>query len=300
MMLPKINYIKVNTLTEAYDAINQCLGELSILAGETDLLIELRKKDLDTHQNILDISNINLLKEIKENGELIKIGSLVTHTQLAESPILKKHAALLAQAASMIGSLQIRNRGTIGGNICNASPCADTVPPLVALDAEVTLSSIDGERVLPVADFIKGPYKTARKSDEILTCISFKKLPEGCRSHFIKLGRRNALSIARLQVAVVGMLDNTGNICYIKLAPGSSMPTPTRLHEVEKMLINEKPTSDLFVEAGERTAQIMIEKTGIRWSTEYKKPVLAALVRRGLEKVFKKTTNHGDTETQSR
>src|SRR5208283_4982907 len=125
------------------------------------------------------------------------------HTGVAFSKLLQERAKLLSSAASVIGSPQVRERGTVGGNIMNAAACADTVPPLIALGARVTLQSKAGCRELALADLFVKPYQTKAKPDELLTDIRFPKLPPGARSAFIKLGRRNALSISRMSVAVV-------------------------------------------------------------------------------------------------
>ncbi|MBN1755388.1 xanthine dehydrogenase family protein subunit M [bacterium] len=285
-MLPEIKYYKANTVEETVHILAQNKHAIRILAGGTDLLPELRSEKQNRKVIILDISSIKLLNKIEDEGHFIRIGALVKHSQMVESILLGRHAGFLTQASSLVGSAQIRNRGTLGGNICNAAPCADTLPPLVALDAELTLESSSGNRTELLSGFIRGAYKTNRANDEFLTWIRFKKLPEGCRSNFIKLGRREALSIARLQVAACGMIDSNNKICYIRIVPGSTTPNVFRFTEVEEYLLGNEPSERLFSKAGDMVARKMVEITGVRWSTEYKKPVIAALVRRSLQAIF--------------
>src|ERR1017187_1897646 len=187
------DYIAVETIAEACSVLAGHGTELSILAGGTDLLIELRRGTTKAPKVVLDISGVAELGGIDEADGRITIKPLVTHTRLVRSALVGKFAPLLGSAASAIGSPQIRDRGTVGGNIMNAAACADTVPPLVALGAMVTLQSKGGCRELALADLFVKPYQTKAKPNELLTTIRFPKLPPDAHSAFIKLGRRNAL-----------------------------------------------------------------------------------------------------------
>jgi carbon-monoxide dehydrogenase medium subunit len=232
---------------------------------------------------VLDISRAEGLEGIAAHDDAIGVGPLTTHARLAGSPILLARAPLLAEAASLIGSPQIRNRGTVGGNIMNAATCADTVPPLIALGAEVILRSASGERRMQLKELFAGPYRTVARPDELLTEIRFPAPASRTRSAFIKLGRRNALSIARLSVAVVLRLDEEGRIADPRVVPGSAFPAWERVSEAEEMLAGAIPSRELFAAAGRAAAGAMVARTGRRWSTEYKEPVIAELVRRALE-----------------
>lgn len=276
-------YISSNSIAETLQILSEYKEYAKILAGGTDLLIELRRNPAKYPKAILDIGFIDELNGIyTENGSVI-LRPLTTHTQLIKSELIIKHAFLLSEAASQIGSLQIRNRGTVGGNIMNAAACADTVPPLVVLDAEVSLQSSNGTRKFKLADFFIKPYRTKANPDEVLTEIKFQKLSEDTKSKFIKLGRRNALAISRLSVATAIKLDANGVIQEARIVPGAALPTWRRIYEAEQILIGEKPSQKLFDTAGKIVSEVMISYTGRRWSTEYKEPVIAALVRRALE-----------------
>jgi xanthine dehydrogenase iron-sulfur cluster and FAD-binding subunit A len=276
-------YIRVATVAEACLILAEHGADAAILAGGTDLLIKLRRLSAQTPKLIIDISRLSELSGIAERDGDLVIGPLATHTQLQRSGLVQRRAHLLASAAASIGAPQIRNRGTIGGNIMNAAACADTVPPLIALGATITLQSGAGARELNLGELFLKPYQTTANPDELLTAIRFPCLPATVRSAFVKLGRRNALSITRLSVAAILEIGADGRIDGARIVPGAAFPTWRRVTEAEQMLMGEKPAADLFAAVGRRVSAEMIRETGRRWSTEYKEPVLAVLVRRVLE-----------------
>ncbi len=276
-------YISTKSINEATQVLSEFQQDARVLAGGTDVLIELRRPHAKIPKAILDISYIESLNGISESDGSIILKPLSTHTQILKSDLVRKYAQLLGIAASQIGAPQIRNRGTVGGNVMNAATCADTVPPLIALDAEITLRSNGGSRTMKLVDFFIKPYKTKAEPDDVLIEITFSKLPSNAQSAFIKLGRRNALSISRLSVAAILMQDKKGLISEARIVPGAALPTWMRVKEAEEMLIGEKPSLKLFTAAGQKVSDVMISYTGRRWSTEYKEPVIGVLVRRALE-----------------
>jgi xanthine dehydrogenase iron-sulfur cluster and FAD-binding subunit A len=278
-----LDYITVGSIAEACGLLAAHGAEVRVLAGGTDLLVEWRRPSAKRPKIVLDISRVPELRGITESDGSITIRPLATHTDLVRSNLVRKFAPLLGMAAATIGSPQIRGRGTVGGNVMNAAACADTVPPLIALGATVTLQSQGGARDLALADLFVKPYQTKAKPDELLTGIRLSKLPSVARSAFIKLGRRNALSISRLSVAAILRLGDDGRIAEARIVPGAAFPTWQRVTEAERTLVGEKPGSKLFAAAGQKVSEEMIKATGRRWSTEYKEPVLAVLVRRALE-----------------
>ena len=165
----------------------------------------------------------------------------------------------------------------------NAAACADTVPPLVALGARLTLRSLRKERVVGIDDFFEKPYRSVARENEVLTLIRFRPAPENARTVFLKLGRRNAVSIARLSVAALVVRDSRGVITEARIVPGAATPVWNRFTEAEAVLTGMKPSASLFAEAGRRASVTMVHLAGRRWSTAYKEPVLAVLVRRALE-----------------
>ena len=277
------DYIPVATIAEACSLLSEHGPDASVLAGGTDLLIKLRRALTKSPKVLLDTFRANELGGIIESDGGILIRPHTTHSQLLRSNALRTFAPCLVSAASTIGSPQIRNRGTIGGNIMNAATCADTVPPLIALGAIVTLQSKTGRREMDLAELFLKPYQTRARPDELLTAVHFGKLPSNARSAFIKLGRRNALSISRLSVAAILQINDDGKIGDARIVPGSVFPVWKRVTDAEAMLVGEKPAVKLFAAAGKKVAGQMIKEAGRRWSTEYKEPVIAVLVRRALE-----------------
>jgi carbon-monoxide dehydrogenase medium subunit/xanthine dehydrogenase FAD-binding subunit len=279
-------YIVPGSVTEAVEALHEYGGSARVLAGGTDLLVEWRHPGVRMPAVVVDISRIESLRGISLEGRDILLGPLTTHGKLMRSDVIWSGAPLLASAASMIGSPQIRNRGTLGGNIMNGAPCADTVPPLIALGATVTLSSVAGDRECHLSGFFNRPYATIASGEELLTRIRFQALPPGTKTSFVKLGRRNALSISRLSVAAVVSVDDADVIIDARIVPGAVHPVWKRVMEAENLLIGRSPSRTLFAEAGRVLSEVAIRETGRRWSTEYKEPVIAALVRRALENCF--------------
>ena len=280
----EFEYLRPLSLGEACDLLSRHGGCAKVMAGGTDLVVALREENLRLKglQYVMDLSHIPELAYIREEEGTIRIGALATHAQVAVSPAIRRHAHLLAQACSQVGSPQVRNRGTLAGNIANASPAADTVPALVALQARVTLMSSRGSRELSVAEVLAGPYRTNLAADEIIAGISFKKLPPSAGSAFLKIGRRWAMSIARLNVAVVIDLDEGCVVREARIVPGGALPVAAKLPAVEEMVRGQVLTEGLAQAAGEKAGQEMVGLSGIRWSTEYKLPVLAVLVRRSI------------------
>jgi CO/xanthine dehydrogenase FAD-binding subunit len=279
IILKMSEFLKPASVKEVNHILTEKGSSAHIIAGGTDLLVEARLKDDYFSGALVDISGINEIHQIIETDTSIEIGTAVTHDQIVKSPLINQHALVLSQACHQIGSQQIRNRGTIGGNICNASPCADSIPALFVLDARIFINSGKTETEIAITDFFISPYHTILKPDEWITKIRFKKMDANQQSAFIKLGRRNALSISRMNMAAVLELENE-IITSVRFTPGSVFPVWKRITEVEELLTGKKISLELFEEAGQVTAEKMIEISGRRWSTPYKEPVVAALTER--------------------
>ena len=279
-------YIVAMSVPEAVAALHEHGPGARVLAGGTDLLVEWRHPGSRMPGVVVDISRIDALRGISLDGRGVVLGPLTTHAEIVRSGVIRAEAPFLASAAFSIGSPQIRNRGTLGGNIMNGAACADTVPPLIALGATVTLSSVGGSHECHLSGFYNKPYTTAATPEELLTQVRFPALPRGAKCAFLKLGRRNALSISRLSVAAVVAVDESGVVSDARIVPGAAQTVWKRAMEAEKILIGNPPSDTLFAEAGHVVSEILIRETGRRWSTEYKEPVIAALVRRALEHCF--------------
>lgn len=252
-----------------------------IIAGGTDLIPALRNETI--HPGfILNILEIDGLKGVTEEGEMIRIGSATTFTEMTRSEILKIHLPLLVEAASWVGGPTIRNRGTLGGNICNGSPAADVLPAVVALDGEVEFRSRSGRRVLPAGAVVEGPYKTRILPDEILTAVRFRKLPPGTRSAFEKVARRKAMARSYMSVCVVLSFGGGGLVTNARIVLGAVEAVARRITEAEKVLTGKKPEEKVIEEAAEALAASL---SGV-WIPEYKMPVVRLVFKRNLKKIL--------------
>lgn len=280
-------FLTTQKIEEALNYLDK-FSKVHLLAGGTDLLVNLYKESprLPDFDYLLDISHIPELKIIYLNNNFMEIGPLVTHSRLINEPLIKNNFPLLMEAAYTIGSTQIRNRGTIGGNLVNASPAADLLPPLIALMAEVELTSRKGKRVLPLEEFLAAPYKTKLQANELLTKIKIPLLGDHYYTDFQKIGRRKALSIARLSLALVVKIDQGGIFQDARVVPGSATPYPQSLSKVEKAIEGKSINKIDLEEIGRIISEEMISITGVRWSTPYKKPTIAVLIKRALEKII--------------
>lgn len=281
-MIPPFDYKTPKTLQEACHLLWEDCGKVKVIAGGTDLVIGLRNGD-HSPRLLIDITRIPELRKIEEREGRILIGAAVTHSEIASSPLLKKYGRVLSDAASEIGSPQIRNLGTIGGNIVNASPAADSLPPLMVLNAVGKIVSREGAREVPLDQLFKGPYETNLKPHEILVHIGFQKLSSVMRSSFVRLARREAMAIARMSMAVVLRIEKSTNLIEdIRISPGAVMPRPQRMSEVEEFLKRKSPDEAILKTASQKVSGVMVRTSGVRSSTSYKAPVVEALFLRAM------------------
>jgi CO/xanthine dehydrogenase FAD-binding subunit len=215
------------------EAVSLLAAGGQVLAGGTDFYPALGERLPEGR--VIDITSVAKLRGIFVEPEWIKIGGLTTWTDVIRTPLPKAFDALKA-AAREIGSVQIQNRATVAGNLCNASPAADGVPPLLALDAEVELTSATGTRRVPLQDFIAGNRKTLKRPDELLTMIWVPRTMEDAASAFLKLGARKYLVISISMVAAAVQTDARGRVAEARVAVGSCSAKAIRLHELERAL----------------------------------------------------------------
>lgn len=269
-------FFQPDTLMKALQLRRDYEGS-SLLAGGTDLVVGMRH-DKAPKGSMIDLSRVPELKGINAAGGTIKIGPMTTFTEISDSELLRTAAAVLCEAAETVGSPQIRNRGTIGGNICNASAAADGIPPLLCLDSEVELQSLmaDGTvstRILPLEDFLIDSGKTALEGNEIMTGVQFKLPFADTLSSFKKIGRRNALAISRLNgCCTLRMRDEV--VEGIRFSLGASTSKPERIRAVEEFLTGRELTAEALNTAGKLAAEHVFLQTGTRSSSGYKLPVI--------------------------
>lgn len=306
-MLPSFEVLQPATLAEACQLLEQqAPNGAVVLAGGTDLLVDLRQPIIPAHlprckgcdprtglpQKAMDktptcliaLSRISELRgiELLANGD-IAIGAMTSITEICNSSLVRERLTALAEGGDNLGSPLVRNRGTLGGNICNARPAADAFVPSVALGARLELQSVRGTRMVPVEDFATGPGKTIREADEILVRLIFPALPDRTGSACLKLANRKALEISVVNVAARVTLKN-GKIGEARIALGAVAPTPILVKKAGEFLTGKKASAENLEKAGRLAASECRPITDHRGSALYRVEMVAVLVRRALEK----------------
>ncbi len=284
--MQEFKYFSPSNITEALKILDSTVGYKKILGGGTDLTIALMNKQI-CPDAIIDLKNIKELSYIKSDNEYIRIGSMTTFTDIAESELIKSQARVLQESCEVMGSPQIRNWATIGGNVVNASPAADSVPALIALDAEVKLESVSGVRVLKVQNILQGINKTNLRENEILTEISFKVPSDNAVTGFRKLGRRAALSIARICIAcLIEAEENTRRCRDVKIALGAVAKNPIRATAAEEVLIGKDISQKLINDCVEVISEIAVKNIGNRPSLPFKRQSIKGISRELLTRLY--------------
>ncbi len=275
------SYITPSTLDEALKELAEKPSETRIVAGATDLMLELERGIRPGITRLIDISRLPGLDQILHDGDWIRLGPLVTHNQCAGSPLIREHAMTLALACWEVGAPQIRNRGTVAGNLITASPANDSIPPLMALDAEITLRSTAGERHLPLADFYTGVRGTVMAPDELLSEIRFPVGPGSRRSAFFKLGLRRAQAISVVNSAIVLDFDED-RIARARLTLGSVAPVVLHAEEAEAFLTGKSLDLEVIEHAAALAANAAQPIDDLRGSAAYRKHMVKVCVSRSL------------------
>ena len=251
-----------------------------ILSGGTDFFPALG--DRPVFGPVVDVSGLSEIKGITVTADHIRIGGLTTWTELVAARLPRSFDALKS-AAREIGGIQIQNRGTVAGNLCNASPAADGVPPLLALDAEIELGSSAGVRRVPLTDFIVGNRKTLRRPDEILTNVIVPRRLDDARSAFLKLGARRYLVISIVMVAAVVKTDSAGCVAEARIAVGSCSATPQRLFALELALAGAPARIGLGAIASTKHLAPLSPIDDVRATASYRSDAGLTLVQRALD-----------------
>src|SRR5580658_5069203 len=271
-------FLQPATLAEAVQALAETRGV--VLSGGTDFFPA--RVDRPITETVIDISRVRELKGISIEAERIVIGGRTTWSEIAGAALPRGFDGLKS-AAREVGSIQIQNFGTVAGNLCNASPAADGVPPLLTLDAEVHLASASGTRAMPLADFILGNRKTARRADEILTSVSVPRRLENAASSFLKLGARRYLVISIVMVAVTILADERGCVAEARIAVGSCSAVARRLRRLEESLVGAAARRGLgkLVTADYFDAISPIDD--VRGTAAYRRDASVTLVQRAID-----------------
>ncbi len=275
---PKSLYLKPKTLDEAVSLLASPGGQ--ILAGGTDFYPA--QGERLPQGRVVDITALGELRGISTGKEWIRIGGLTTWSDVIRASLPRCFDALKA-AAREVGSVQIQNRGTVAGNLCNASPAADGVPPLLALDAEVELASAAGRRRMPLDQFLAGNRKTLRRPDEILAAVLVPQRMEDAASAFLKLGARRYLVISISMAAAVVQADETGRVAEAHVAVGSCSATARRLRDLERELVGLPSKAGISGAVRAEHLNLLSPIDDIRATADYRLDASLTLVQRALE-----------------
>jgi CO/xanthine dehydrogenase FAD-binding subunit len=281
-------YLFPASLDEALSMLVEYEGEARVIAGGTDLVPQLKKKERKV-KCLVDVSRLPELKGIHRQDGVIRIGAAVTHQKLAASKLLQEQASALAQGAASVGSPQIRYMGTVGGNVVNAQPAADTAIPLLALGAEAEIASLEGIRREPLeALYLRPGESKVDASSEILVALRFPALDHHWGSAFARLAKRRALSLPILNAAVVVQVDGDGRTLEdVSIALGPVWLTPFRARQAEAALRGQ-PLDEAVVEAALELAsqEAQPRSNPLRGSAEYRREMVKVLLRRALERAL--------------
>ncbi len=275
------SYYTVGSTAEALELLQQYQGRARIIAGGTDLMLEMERGKRAEVEALIDITRIPHQDNITLHGDTIHLGLLVNHNHVVGSALIRERALPLAQACWEVGAPQIRNRATIAGNVITGSSANDTIVPLMVLDATVTLASVDGERAVRLSDFYTGLRKTVMRPNELLTGISFPALKANERGVFIKLGLRRAQAISVTNVATVLRFDGE-NVVSAAIALGSVAPTVIRVAGAEAALIGQPLTDEVIRNAARIASATPTPISDIRSTAEYRTEMVKVLVARSL------------------
>ena len=279
MRLPKFEYLSPQTVQEACSLLAQHGDKAKVLAGGTDLM-NVMKERVITPEYVIGLRNISDLDYIEADADGIRIGALTTLTSLGNSSIVKEKFPCLAEVPGKMATVQIRNMGTVGGNLCNAAPSADTAPILICLGAQAKIAGPNGERVVALEDFFSGPGQTVLEDGEILTEIQVPNQPSNTAGAYFKMSRV-AVDLAIVGVGAVITAD--GDTCSdIKITLGAVAPTPIRAKNTEALIKGKKIEDSLIEEAGKTAAEEATPIDDVRGSAFYRTEMVNVLTKRAI------------------
>ena len=286
LLLPKFEYHEPQNIDDACLLLHQLKPDGKIIAGGTDVLVNLKTGKI-TPKALISIARLSGLSGIEQQGSKIWIGSQTIVSDLAENKLIRNKYPILSKAASTLGSPLIRNRATIGGNIVTARPAADLIPPLIALGATFELKCEEGTREVLLEEFLVGPGQTMIRENEILTRVILGEMPLLTGGDYIKLGHRKALEIAIVAVASIIILNQSKTIIQdAKVILSAVAPKAIHAVSAEQALRGEKPTRKLFEFAASRASEDCKPISDIRGGGEYRKEMVKVLTKRTLVNAF--------------
>lgn len=284
--LPGFDYVRPETADEVVRLLQEEGEGARLLMGGTDLLPGLRDGAYRPRL-VVDVKGLPGMKVAAFDPDRgLTLGAAVTMNELVRQPQVQAHYPLLAQAAAAVASYQIRNRATIGGNLANASPCADTAPACLVMEAELAVRGPEGDRLVPAEAFFLGPGRTALQAGEFVTAVHFPPPPEGAAARYLKLGRCRTGDLSLVGVAVLGYPDGNGAGHCFRIGLGSVAPTPLRAAEAEAYLEAQPTGQEALAAAAERAMAAASPITDVRGTAEYQRAMVRTLTLRALRDVW--------------
>ncbi|MEW6242917.1 MAG: xanthine dehydrogenase family protein subunit M [Bacillota bacterium] len=276
----KMRYAAPRTLTEALRLLGEEREGVYVVAGSTNVLPDLRAKKIRPSL-LLSIEKLGELKGIHADGDVVTVGALTTINELLASRDIELNAGILHQAAQRFADPLVRNRATIGGNLANASPAADSAVPLLALDAVLDICSARGEREVPLSSFFTGPGKTVLERDELIRAVRFPSDSENQKA-FIKFGLREAMAISLVSVGVELRIQKD-EVAYARVAFGAVAPTPMRGFRTEEFLVGKKLTAEVLDEARQVASREVRPISDVRATESYRRHISGVLLGRAIK-----------------
>jgi carbon-monoxide dehydrogenase medium subunit len=284
-----MEYFEPRSVSEALSVLAKHGAEAKIIAGGTDVMVDIKFKE--EPGGLVNIKKIPGLSGISENGAGLRIGPLTTIRDIETNALVRDKLPVLWEASHQFASLQVRNTATIGGNICRASPSGETLAPLLVLDAKAKLAFGDGEKTVPFTSFFQGPGKSSTGNTGLLIEIDVPYPPSGSSSVYLKHAVRGAMDIAMVGVAVLMTPDSGKNsIADVRIGLGAVAPTPVRAPKAEALLRGKTLTASLLREVAALAASESSPIDDQRSSAEYRRWIVEALTRKGLEQTWKAAT----------
>jgi CO/xanthine dehydrogenase FAD-binding subunit len=287
MSMIDFDYYAPGSLQEALSLLDKGKEGVKVLSGGTDLIVQM--KDRRARPTVVvDVKRIPELNRVAWNEkEGLFIGAAVPLSRVVTFPPIVERFGILYEACSLIGSVQLRNRGTVGGNICNAAPSADSAPPLLCLEAKTLVAGPEGNRLVPLGEFFLGPGKTALAHNELLVGIEIPTPPAFSSGCYLRHTPRQEMDIGVAGVAAFLVFDPQGNLCKeAKIALGAVAPTPIRVPVAESILAGKSLTEKALEQAAARAAEAAHPISDLRGSAEYRRELVKVLVRRTLKKAW--------------
>jgi carbon-monoxide dehydrogenase medium subunit len=287
--VPDIELHETTTLEEAADALARYGARARLLAGGTDLLVDL-KTGRARYDHLVSLRRIDALRGISGNGGGLRIGALTTITRLARSPVVQERFAALLDAACQMAFVQIRNLATVGGNIAAAVPCADLPPILTAMSASVRFWSRRGERDVPLEAFFAGPRRTVLQADEVLTTVLVPQPPPGFGAAYARFQLRDGNAIAVAAVAAGLLLDEGGRVRDLRIVLGAVAPIPKLVDLAGAGLVGQPPDEDVFRAAADSAMSAAEPISDVRGSAEFRRELVGVLTRRAMRTAWERAS----------